>query len=92
MPACCFPFLPCTAADTADPCWPLSDSCACLLACLIAYPPPACRLNFEGNELWEAFLGLALLVFGYNLVGFLVLRFTKPRFLPLTPAPAKKSL
>lgn len=29
--------------------------------------------------------------FGFNLLGYLLLRFTKPRYLPLTAAPAKKA-
>ncbi len=51
-----------------------------------------CRLNFGGNYLWQPFLGLSMLVLGFNAIGYLVLRFTKPRLLPLTPAPPKKSL
>ncbi|GAB4813264.1 hypothetical protein N2152v2_000310 [Parachlorella kessleri] len=50
------------------------------------------RLNFGGNYLWQPFLGLSMLVLGFNAIGYLVLRFTKPRLLPLTPAPPKKSL
>jgi hypothetical protein len=31
------------------------------------------------------------LQFGFNLLGYLLLRFTKPRYLPLTATPAKKA-
>ena len=56
--------------------------------CMLVY----CRLNFENDHLWQPFLGLSLLVLGFNAIGYLVLRFTRPRLLPLTPAPAKKSI
>lgn len=64
--------------------WGLSWVKGC---CAILLP---CRLGFEGNHLWEAYVGLASLVFGYNLAGYLVLRFTKPKYLPLTKKHAKK--
>lgn len=44
------------------------------------------RLGFADNGLWEAFVGLSCLTVGYNFVGYLVLRFSKQRFLPLTAA------
>ncbi|EFN55090.1 hypothetical protein CHLNCDRAFT_134988 [Chlorella variabilis] len=48
------------------------------------------QLDFDGNHLWQAFMGLLLLVFGFNVLGYLLLRFTKPRYLPLANSPAKK--
>lgn len=55
-------------------------------------PPhlPSCRLGFGDKPRWEAYVGLSGLILGYNLAGYAVLRFTKQRFLPLSPAPAKK--
>lgn len=35
-------------------------------------------------------IGPPLLQFGYNLLGYLLLRFTKPRYLPLTQTAAAK--
>lgn len=48
------------------------------------------RLGFGDKPRWEAYVGLSGLILGYNLAGYAVLRFTKQRFLPLSPAPAKK--
>lgn len=47
-------------------------------------------LGFGSNHLWQTFLGLSLLIVGFNLLGYLLLRFTKPRYLPLANPPAKK--
>ena len=63
-----------------------------MLACPPLLPSAAAarRLNFGSNNLWEAYVGLACLVFGYNALGYLLLRFKKPKYLPLVPAAAKK--
>lgn len=51
-------------------------------------------LNFNPNELWLAFVGLIALIVGYNGLGYILLRRSKPKFLPLAaaqpPAPKKK--
>ena len=44
------------------------------------------RLGFGSNELWQAFLGLGALIVFYNALGYLFLRITKPKYLPLTKA------
>lgn len=47
------------------------------------------RLNFNPGDMWVAWLGLGLLIFGYNAVGYLLLKYKKERYLPLTPAKPK---
>jgi hypothetical protein len=49
-----------------------------------------CRLGFENMHLWEAYMGLGCLIFAYNALGYFLLRFKKPKFLPL--APSKKTV
>ena len=41
-------------------------------------------LEFNANELWLGFVGLIALIFLYNGVGYILLRRSKPKFLPLT--------
>lgn len=43
-----------------------------------------CRLGFDPSGLWVAYTGLAGLMIGYNVLGYLLLRFLKPRYLPLS--------
>ncbi|KAL4437525.1 hypothetical protein ABPG77_003506 [Micractinium sp. CCAP 211/92] len=68
-------------------------------ACAISTPGVSCtvsgdeilaQLNFADNQLWEAFVGLLGLAFGFNFLGYVFLRLSKPKFLPLTPPAAKK--
>ncbi|GAB4815997.1 hypothetical protein N2152v2_003043 [Parachlorella kessleri] len=42
------------------------------------------RLGFAGNHLWQAFLGLSCLIAGYNALGYLALRASRPKFLPMS--------
>ncbi|PSC71035.1 ABC ATP-binding isoform 2 [Micractinium conductrix] len=51
------------------------------------------QLGFGGNHIWEAFVGLLGLTFGFNALGYVFLRLSKPKFLPLaqTAVPSKKS-
>ncbi|KAL4452063.1 hypothetical protein ABPG75_007725 [Micractinium tetrahymenae] len=69
-------------------------------ACAISTPGVPCevtgdqilaQLNFADNQLWEAFVGLLGLAFGFNFLGYVFLRLSKPKFLPLTPPAAKKN-
>ena len=46
------------------------------LLCIAPYPTPYLPCSLQ---------------FGFNLLGYLLLRFTKPRYLPLTATPAKKA-
>jgi hypothetical protein len=72
---------------------------ACDPANPAAPPPPACRtgdsivegLGFEPTRLWLGFVGLVSLIFFYNGIGFVLLRRSKPRYLPLSAAAAKKN-
>jgi ABC-type multidrug transport system ATPase subunit/ABC-type multidrug transport system permease subunit len=41
------------------------------------------RLNFNPSQLWLSFVGLAALTGFYNTLGYILLRRSKPRFLPL---------
>ena len=41
------------------------------------------QLSFGGRHLWEPFLGLLVLILLYNFIGYLGLRFGKPKYLPL---------
>ena len=43
-------------------------------------------LGFNADHLWLAFVGLCALIFGYNGLGYILLRRSKPKFLPLTTA------
>jgi ABC-type multidrug transport system ATPase subunit/ABC-type multidrug transport system permease subunit len=64
--------------------------------CPNSIPPPCsvsgdqilAQLGFSGNHLWQGFVGLLGLALGYNTLGYLLLRFTKPRYLPLTSTAA----
>lgn len=47
-------------------------------------------LGFHPNQLWLAFVGLLALIVGYNGLGYILLRRSKPRYLPLSGAPAGK--
>ncbi|KAL4425753.1 hypothetical protein ABPG75_009769 [Micractinium tetrahymenae] len=48
------------------------------------------KLGFGDKPRWEAYVGLSCLILGYNMVGYAVLRFSKQKFLPLSPAAGKK--
>lgn len=41
-------------------------------------------LHFNPNQLWLAFVGLFALILGYNGLGYLLLRRSKPKYLPLS--------
>ncbi len=41
------------------------------------------RLNFGDNYLWQSFLGLIGLTIGFNALGYMMLRLSKAKFLPL---------
>ena len=54
-----------------------------------SYPPPAphcCCSGFGSTPFYEPFVGLLGLVIFYNVLGYSLLRFTKPKYLPLTLA------
>lgn len=47
------------------------------------------RLGFEDDSLWLPFVGLTCLTVFYNTLGYMLLRFKKPRYLSLAPTPKK---
>lgn len=63
-------------------------------ACPLGSPPDCSvsgeaiieQLGFGGRSLGTAFMGLAVLTVGFNLLGYLCLRIRKPRYLALRPA------
>lgn len=65
-----------------------------------ASAPPGCvlsgdeilsTLGFNPNELWLGFVGLFALIIGYNGIGYILLRRSKPKYLPLTGIGKKSS-
>jgi len=48
------------------------------------------KAGFNPGELWLAFVGLLALIIGYNFVGYVLLRRSKPKFLPLAAATEHK--
>lgn len=61
-------------------------------------PPPTCKtgdqiiqsFGFNPTRAWLGVVGLLALIVGFNLLGYLLLRRSKPKFLPLTDADGKK--
>lgn len=47
------------------------------------------RLNMSDVQTWQGVTGLIVLAGLYNLCGYLLLRYHKPKFLALAPAPEK---
>jgi ABC-type multidrug transport system ATPase subunit/ABC-type multidrug transport system permease subunit len=49
------------------------------------------NLHFDPDELWLAFVGLIALIIGYNGVGYILLRRSKPKYLPLSSSSGSAS-
>lgn len=52
------------------------------------------QLDFNANQLWLGFVGLAALTAWYNVIGYILLRRSKPRFMPLNQikGPSKRQM
>ncbi|PSC69664.1 ABC ATP-binding isoform 1 [Micractinium conductrix] len=63
-------------------------------ACPVGAPQPCqldgadilSQLGFEGDSVGQAFMGLLLLMLGYNVLAYVCLRLRKPRYMPLKVA------
>jgi ABC-type multidrug transport system permease subunit len=49
------------------------------------------QFGFDPSQLWLAFVGMLALIFAFNGLGYLMLRRSKPKYLPLSTAAAKKT-
>ena len=58
--------------------------------CVVSGDQVLDQLGFNADQLWLAFVGLIALIIGYNGLGYILLRRSKPRYLPLSARTAGK--
>lgn len=68
-----------------------TDAAVCKNACITTGDQILDRLGFGGNELWQGFLGLGCLIVGFNFIGYVLLRRSKPKYLVMHDVNGKNS-